>query len=147
VRQRLQDFLTDRAEHRPEAVAVVFQGVATTYAELEQRSNRLARALQAVGCSRGDRVALLLPKSTQAIVAMFACLKADCIYVPIDAASPVARIQRILQKCDCKCVLADRSTAGLLNQLIAAGAIPESTRIAWVDGGAPLPSGFRSQFL
>ena len=118
MKQRLQDLLAAQAEHRPEAIALVFREDATTYAALEHKSNRLARAFQAVGCSRGDRIALLLPKSTHAIVAMFASLKADCIYIPIDTSSPVARIERILQQCDCRCVLAEKSTAGLLNQLV-----------------------------
>ena len=141
MKQRLHDLLTVQAERRPEAVAAVFQDVPTTYAALEQMSNRLARALQAAGCSRGDRVALLLPKSTQALVAMFASFKADCIYVPIDTASPVARIQRILQKCECRCVLAEQSTAGLLNELIDSGAVSDPAFVAWLDDGAALPCG------
>ena len=146
MKQRLQDFLTAQAEHRPEAVALVLQGQTVTYAELEQKSNRLARALQSAGCSRGDRVALLVPKSTQAIVAMFGSLKADCIYVPVDTASPVARIQRILQKCDCRCILAEQSTAGLLNQLVSQGSITGSTHHAWLDHGSQLPSGAVAAF-
>ena len=108
---------------------------------LEQMSNRLARALQAAGCTKGDSVALLLTKSTQAIVAMFASLKADCIYVPIDTSSPIARIQRILRKCECRCVLAEQSTAGLLNELIENGSLTEPAFVGWLDGGAELPRG------
>lgn len=141
MKRRLQDWLTLQAQRRPESVAIVFRGQSTTYGALEQASNRLARGLQAVGCARGDRVALLLPKSAQALVAMFASLKADCIYVPLDTTSPVARIGRILQTCDCRCLLADRSTAGLLDDLLASGAVPVSTRIGWMDEGAELRGG------
>lgn len=146
MKPRLQDWLTVQAARRPEAVAIVFQGQSTTYAALEQASNRLARALQAVGCSRGDRVALLLPKSPKALVAMFASLKADCIYVPIDTTGPAARIQRILNSCECRCLLAERSTAGLLNELVANGAVTDSTRIGWMDEGAEPSLGIRAQF-
>jgi amino acid adenylation domain-containing protein len=138
VKQRLQDLLTAQAERRPEAVAVVFRGVPATYAELEQTSNRLARAFQSVGCSRGDRIALLLPKSTNAVAAMFAALKADCIYIPIDTSSPVARIRGILKQCECRCVLAEQSTGGLLDELIARDSLDEFTRIGWVDSGTEL---------
>ena len=96
----LQDRLTLQAERRPEACAVVCNGERITYGDLELASNRLARALKATGCGRGDRVALLLPKSIQALVAMFAALKADCIYVPLDTSSPAARLVRILQACE-----------------------------------------------
>jgi len=78
---------------------------------LDHASNRLARALQAAGCTRGDRVGLFLPKSPQALIAMLGVLKADCIYVPIDTASPAVRIARILRTCECRCLIAAQSTA------------------------------------
>ncbi len=146
MKQRLHDLLAAQASRRPEAPAIVFRGSPSTYAELEQRSNRLARAFHSVGCSHGDRIALLLPKSTRAIVAMFASLKADCIYIPIDTTSPVSRIQRILQQCECRLVLAERSTAGLLNELVKLHAFPESARLGWVDEGASLEAGAGADF-
>ena len=47
-----------------------------TYAELEERSNQLARLLKESGCKRGDRVCLFVPKNPAAIVAMLGTLKA-----------------------------------------------------------------------
>jgi amino acid adenylation domain-containing protein len=140
VKARLQDWLITQAERRPEAPAIVFHGRPTSYGALEQASNRLARALRAAGCVQGDRVALLLPKSPQALVAMFGVLKADCIYVPIDTSSPPARIERIVQLCECRCLLAEQSTAGLVNQLAATDKAASSARIIWMDSGASLPS-------
>jgi amino acid adenylation domain-containing protein len=146
VTHLLQDWLSAQSERRPEATALVFSGQSTKYAALEQDSNRLARALRAIGCARGDRVALLLPKSARAIVAMFASLKADCIYVPLDTASPAARLQRILESCECHCLLAERSTTDVLNELIEKGAVTDSTRIGWMDEGAALRRGVRARF-
>ena len=132
----LQDWLTLQADQRPEAVAIVFRETAVTYQELEQNSNRLAHALQAAGCRPGDRVGLLLPKGPPALVAMFAALKADCIYVPLDTASPARRIGGILQLCECRCLLADRSSAGLLDQLMAQPTWLPSTAIGWLDNSS-----------
>ncbi len=130
---RMQDWLAAQAERRPETNALIFRGEAISYGSLEQQSNRLARALQAAGCSRGDRVALLLPKSPKALIAMFGVLKADCAYVPIDTSSPSARIQRILQTCECRCLIAEDSTVGLLSALVAEIAIAERPQIVWMD--------------
>ena len=141
MKQRLHDLLTIQAERRPDAVAAVFQDVSMSYAALEQMSNRLARALQAAGCIKGDRVALLLTKSTRALVAMFGSLKADSIDVPIDTTSPMARIQRILQKCECRCILAEQATAGLLRELIDHGAVSDPAFVGWIDEGAQLSRG------
>jgi len=150
VKARLQDWLITQAERRPEAPAIVFRGRPTTYGALEQASNRLARALRAAGCIPGDRIALLLPKSPQALVAMFGVLKADCIYVPLDTSSPPARIERIIQRCECRCLLAAQSTAGLVNQLAAAGGVASSSRdlsrILWMDSGASVP-GLKAPFF
>ena len=131
--RRLQDWLTLQANRRPDACAIVFNGQCTTYGELESASNRLARALQEAGCNRGDRVALLLPKSPRALIAMFAALKADCMYVPLATNGPAARLTRILQSCESRCLLAVRSTAALLRDVKAQQGLADSTRIGWMD--------------
>jgi amino acid adenylation domain-containing protein len=136
VNTRLSDLLTLQAEKRPEAPAVVFRAQTTTYGALEQASNRVARALMGAGVERGDRVALLLSKSPKALAAMFGTLKADAIYVPIDTACPPARIQRILDQCECRCLLAESASASLLNELINGSGLTHMPRILWMDGGA-----------
>ena len=146
MRKRLQDWLTSQAERRPDACAVVFQDQRITYGALEAASNQLARALQRAGCTRGDRVALLVPKSPQALIAMFAALKADCMYVPLDTASPAARLTRILQVCENRCILAVQSSAALLNEIIKSESFAKGTRIGWLDGGTSLEAGMQAQF-
>jgi amino acid adenylation domain-containing protein len=144
VRTRLQDWLTLQAGRRPEAVAVVSRDEPTTYETLEKASNRFARALKGAGCVRGDRVGLLLSKSTEALIAMFGTLKADCIYVPLDVSNPRARIERILQQSECRCVVGEQSSAGLISELARAGAWPASTSLLWVDDGADVPGVFEN---
>ena len=142
----LQHWLSSQAERRPGACAVASGKQRITYGQLEEASNRLARALKAAGCTRGDRVALLLPKSIQSLIAMFAVLKADCIYVPLDTASPAARLVRILRVSESRCVLADQSTAALLNDIAGHGGLVELPRVGWMDGGATLKHGIRVEF-
>ena len=113
----LQDWPRAQAERRPRATALVCDSERVTYEELERASNRLARGLRAIGCRAQDRVVLLLPKSPDAIVAALATLKLRGIYVPIDAASPVARVERILRSAEPRAILASRETAALLEGL------------------------------
>jgi acyl-CoA synthetase (AMP-forming)/AMP-acid ligase II len=70
-----------------------------TYGQLESASKQLAKSLIAEGCKRGDRVAILLPKSPLAIVSILGILKADCIYVPLDVSSPMARLLKAVVSC------------------------------------------------
>ena len=80
----------------PDAVAVTFEGVSMTYRALDEASNRLAHLLAARGVGPGQRVALLLSRSAEAIVAMLAVVKTGAAYVPIDPAVPAARIGFVL---------------------------------------------------
>ncbi|HTQ18696.1 non-ribosomal peptide synthetase, partial [Mycobacterium sp.] len=76
----------------PEAVALTFEGRSMTYRELEEAANRLAHLLAADGVGPGQTVALLFPRSAQAIVAVVAVLKTGAAYLPIDPGLPSARI-------------------------------------------------------
>ena len=143
---RLHDRLARQADSRPEACSIVFRGQRTTYGELDRAANRLARALRAVGCDRGDRVALLLPKSPKALIGIFGALKADCIYVPLDASSPAVRLAKILTSCESRCVLACQSTAGLLEEIGREGALADSTRIGWMDSVDGRPAAVNAAF-
>jgi non-ribosomal peptide synthetase-like protein len=66
-----------------------------TYAQLDARANRLARALLAQGIGAGDVIGLLFDKSAASHVAMLAVLKVHAAYVPLDAAFPPDRIAYI----------------------------------------------------
>ena len=76
----------------PEAMAVTFEGRSVTYRELDEAANRLAHLLAGLGAGPGQCVALLLPRSAEAIVAILGVLKTGAAYLPIDPALPVARI-------------------------------------------------------
>ncbi|QSL93033.1 amino acid adenylation domain-containing protein [Ectopseudomonas toyotomiensis] len=67
-----------------------------TYAQLEARSNQLARFLNARGIGAEDRVALHLERNADAIVAMLGVLKIGAAFLPLDNQQPLARSQAIL---------------------------------------------------
>ena len=76
----------------PTAPAVTFEGRSMTYRELDESANRLAHLLAGCGVGPGECVALLLPRSAQAVVAMLAVLKTGAAYLALDPALPDARI-------------------------------------------------------
>jgi amino acid adenylation domain-containing protein/thioester reductase-like protein len=81
-----------RVAETPDAVAISCGERSWTYRELEEAANRLAHLLADQGVGSGERVALLLKRSAEAIVAILAVLKTGAAYLPIDAALPAARI-------------------------------------------------------
>ncbi|HEY3568483.1 MAG TPA: amino acid adenylation domain-containing protein [Thermoanaerobaculia bacterium] len=82
----------DRAPRAPAVTVAGAAGAPLTYGELDARANRLARHLQAHGVRPGDRVALLLERSAELVVAILGVLKAGAAYVPIDPAYPAERV-------------------------------------------------------
>ncbi len=81
----------------PETVALTCGERSLTYQELDKATNRFAHLLTGRGgIGPGQRVALLAPRSAEAIVSILAVLKTGAAYVPIDPASPSARMQLML---------------------------------------------------
>ena len=133
----LQTAISERAEARPEARAVVSQDGDLSYGELEASGNRLANMLRELACRRGDRVALLLPKTPAAIGCLIGVLKADAAYVPLDPAGPPARLARMLEVCGCHSILATRQTAAQLHATLECATLGRRPPVGWLDAGAP----------
>jgi amino acid adenylation domain-containing protein len=101
----LQDLATRQARERPQAAAIVHGNARLSYGELEAASNRSARKLREAGVRPGDRVCFLAPKSPLPLIWMLGILKAGAMHVPLDPASPAARLQKIIDACEPRLVL------------------------------------------
>jgi len=77
----LPGFLLERAESKPDAVAVRDASSTLTYAELATRADAFAGGLIARGFEAGDRVLLQLPNISEFFIAMFGCMRADVLPV------------------------------------------------------------------
>ncbi|MET7772117.1 amino acid adenylation domain-containing protein, partial [Nocardia sp. NPDC005366] len=96
----LVDLLARQAVATPSAVAVTSGEVALTYRDLEQRSNRFARRLIALGAGPETLVAIAMPRDADLIVATLAVLKSGAGYLPLDLAHPADRLEYILGDAD-----------------------------------------------
>ena len=72
------------ARRRPDAVALVVDGVSTTYGELDDRCRRVAVALRALGVAAGDRVAVLVPNSPEWFETVHGAGRLGAIAVPVN---------------------------------------------------------------
>lgn len=94
-----------------------------TYAQLDQLSRRMAEQFARRDLVAGDAVALMCERSIETIAAMLACLRAGCVFVPVDTAFPNDRIEYMLQDAGIRCIVTDDATAGRLQHLAASAGI------------------------
>jgi amino acid adenylation domain-containing protein len=113
--QSLAELFESQAACVPDRAAVVFEDDTVSYGELNRRSNQLAWRLRALGVRPEVRVAVVLERSVEMIVAVLAVLKAGGAYVPLDPAYPPERSAFILE---------DTQPALMLTQERLLGALP-----------------------
>ena len=94
----LLEVVRDTVQERPNHTALIFKGRRMSYAELEQLSNAFGTALVDLGVKKGDRVALLIPNSPQAVIAQLGAWKAGAIVCPINSLYTAAELEFALRE-------------------------------------------------
>ncbi len=142
----LQQLVTGQAQRRPEQTAIVYQQERVSYGELEETSNRLAHLLKEAGCRRGDRIGFLIPKTPVAICAILGILKADCVYVPLDTSSPAPRLEKIIEACAPRFIIAGGAVTTLLDELMADKSRRNEIGIGWMGESRIEANNFKARF-
>ena len=95
------------AAQKPDAKALVACDGTFTFSQVNAEMNRVAHALIAHGVKRGDRVAMLLPRTSRLIFTMFGIMKAGAAYIPCDPHYPADRIKLILEDSEAAYIVTD----------------------------------------
>ncbi|MBA2238275.1 MAG: amino acid adenylation domain-containing protein, partial [Lysobacter sp.] len=114
-----------QVERSPDATALVYEGEALSYAELNRRSNEVAHRLLSLGVKPDDRVAICAERSVEMVVGMLGILKAGGAYVPLDPGLPSERLAFMVS---------DSGPVALLTQT----ALLETVS-GWLPSGQSLP--------
>ena len=117
-------------EQTPDAVAIASESQRFTYRQLHERSDAIARQLQAVGARPGRPVAVCMERTAELPVALLAVLKAGSCYVPLDSQESRQRLVTILEECRPVALIVDRSfsaCSGDTVPLVYLDDIPESS--------------------
>ncbi|HSE96192.1 MAG TPA: amino acid adenylation domain-containing protein [Methylomirabilota bacterium] len=153
----LHGLLEAAAARQPDRPAVIDGEDQLSYEALARDAGRLAEDLRAAGVRRGDRVAVYLPKSIPAVIAVYGALKAGAAYVPLDVSAPARRAAFILGDCAVRHLITTPPLLDSLRRLppgavpplavlvaggVAPGAAPPGRRVRWDTvvpgcGGAP----------
>src|SRR6476646_6252681 len=101
-----------QAAENPDAPALECENTLLTYAELDQRANRLARFIRKLGGTHEVKVGVCLERGPEMIVALLSVLKAGGAYVPLDPAYPDDRRGYVAQDSGMKVLLTLSSLRG-----------------------------------
>jgi amino acid adenylation domain-containing protein/non-ribosomal peptide synthase protein (TIGR01720 family) len=93
----LPELISRHAQQQPQAIALQCAGMNLTYAELEQRANRLAHCLIEHGAGPEVVIGVALPRSLEMVVSFLAVLKSGAAYVPLDIEYPPERLAYMIE--------------------------------------------------
>ncbi len=114
---RVNEFLERTAERSPGKTALVCGERRWAYAEVEEAANRVAHALRERGVEPGDRVLVYLPNGFEAVIAIFAILKAGGIFVPVNPTTKYGRLRYLLDHAEARALFAPARRAEMVSRL------------------------------
>ncbi|HEX6291276.1 MAG TPA: amino acid adenylation domain-containing protein, partial [Herpetosiphonaceae bacterium] len=88
----IHTLFAEQAARTPDAIAAVFEDQQIAYAELDRRSNQLARYLQSLGVGPDVCVGVFMERSLDLVVGLLGILKAGGAYLPLDPSYPADRL-------------------------------------------------------
>ncbi|MEV3963358.1 amino acid adenylation domain-containing protein [Nocardia sp. NPDC050193] len=122
----LHQRVLDRADTDPAAPAVLHGDTVLGFGELRRQTAAAAQALRDAGVRAGDRVAVLMEKGPEQVVAVLATSLLGAAYVPIALSQPMARRERIVERAGAAVVLTQ-------SWLAESGELPAAARPIPVD--------------
>ncbi|SJN53715.1 Tyrocidine synthase 3 [Vibrio ruber DSM 16370] len=125
------------AHHHPQQLAVVDGEQRYTYSQLRDHANNLANHMVDSGVNAGESVVVFLNHGVQPIIAMLACHKIACPYIPVSGDTPVERLYDIFEISCSNYMISESgliSTCDLSCRLFDINDIPEmSDSSAFID--------------
>lgn len=128
------DMLRRSARRFPDKPAIVWEGQALAYRDLDAQANRLARALLDLGLARGAKVAMLCRNRTEYGVAFFGAARSGLVLVNVSVLYAAEELAYVLGKADAEVLLFEAPFA----EKVAAvrGQLPKLRHLVVIGGSA-----------
>jgi long-chain acyl-CoA synthetase len=110
-------FLEHSASRLPHKAAVVYGGQRFTYSDINIMSDRTANFLLKSGIERGDRIAVFMDNSIEAVVSIFAILKAGAAFMMINHTTKAEKLEYIINDSSAKIALTQKIRSGVFQGL------------------------------
>src|SRR5438477_4697296 len=119
---------------RPNEIGLEWAGKVYTFGEIDARSNRMARTLEARGLVKGDRVCVYLANSIEMIDLYLACVKLGVIFVPINILYRDREMSHIIGDAEPKLLVTEKELPALCEE---AARQPSDLPPVQIDGSDP----------
>jgi fatty-acyl-CoA synthase len=136
----LGETLARVARKYPEKLALVFEGTRLSFADLDDRVNRLANTLSDSGVGKGEKVAVLSYNTHRAVEAYFACHKLGAVVVPVNFRMVEEEVRYILSDSGAYTLLFGEGFGGMAKNIKGDGTVSLAVDM---DGGT---GGFAEDF-
>ncbi|MEM8922705.1 MAG: AMP-binding protein [Actinomycetota bacterium] len=123
------------ALERPDHPAVIMAGSGETlsYAELDERSNRVAQLLRSLGLGRGDHIALFMENQIRFMEVIWGALRSGVYVTAVNSFLSAEELAYIIDDCDAELVVTSRARAEAATGFDPA-ATPKVRRWLMTDG-------------
>lgn len=111
------DWLAHRAQVSPHKLALLCEGRAWRYADLQRETAQLCRQLAAAGLGAGQHVAVLMPNRAEYVLLIHALARLGAVLVPLNTRLTAAELRWQVEHSDCRALICDATTEALAGQL------------------------------
>ena len=112
----LHQLIEQSSNRTPDAEALHYKDEMLSYAQLNQAISHFANGLLASGLMRMERVAVLLPKRFETVIAFFGIAKAGGVFVPLNPLLKPAQVGHILKDCNARILITTKNRLSSLNE-------------------------------
>jgi acyl-CoA synthetase (AMP-forming)/AMP-acid ligase II len=130
----LHEWLEAHARERPDRVALVCDSRRYTYRDIDTSAERLAATLQASSVVRGDRVAIYLDNCAEAVVSIFAVLKAGAVFMPVNPQTKADKLTYLLNDSGARAVISHGSLKDAVTHAVGRAATVTTTVMVDTSG-------------
>ena len=119
VRTQIHHLIRDAAETHTERPAVTWKDNKVTYGQLWREVTAFSEAMNGLGLSRGDRIAIYLDKRIETVIALFGTSAAGAVFVPVNPLLKPAQVGYVIRDCEARILVTSPERHELLREALS----------------------------
>lgn len=118
----LHQWLEAHARQQPDKIALILDAQRYTYRDIDAHAERLAATLQAQTIVRGDRVAIFLENTAEAVISIFAVLKIGAVFMPVNPQTKTDKLTYLLNDSGARALISHGTFTEMIDKSVGSAA-------------------------